>query len=106
MWRAVLIGVGTWGAWKAGKAAAGKIREHATSKSAEGNPMMILAKGATCIQTHIGPWRADDLTLGLAAMAKVARSSSFAIMKLSTPGSCLARLMGFDVTMELLGSYR
>ncbi|MCO5613540.1 hypothetical protein L7F22_067817 [Adiantum nelumboides] len=68
MWRAVIFGVGAVGAYAASKRAWGKLQESQSQSS----PVNMIVKAATSFQTHIGPWSVRDLTLGLAAMAKVA----------------------------------
>ncbi|KAI5076481.1 hypothetical protein GOP47_0008546 [Adiantum capillus-veneris] len=37
-----------------------------------GSHVQMIVKGATSFQDHVGPWSVQDLTIGLAAMAKVA----------------------------------
>ncbi|KAI5078779.1 hypothetical protein GOP47_0006450 [Adiantum capillus-veneris] len=56
------------GAFAASKRAWSKLQE----SQGQSSPVNMIVKGATSFQTHIGPWSVRDLTLGLAAMAKVA----------------------------------
>ncbi|KAG6545309.1 hypothetical protein Mapa_013271 [Marchantia paleacea] len=72
MVRLLLLGCTAVVAYVASKRAWGKIREHAAGKAGGGGgPMQVLARGATCVQSNMGPWSLEDFTLGLAAMAKV-----------------------------------
>ncbi|BBN10390.1 sn1-specific diacylglycerol lipase [Marchantia polymorpha subsp. ruderalis] len=73
MVRLLLLGCTAVVAYVASKRAWGKIREHAAGKGdgGGGSPMQVLARGATCVQSNMGPWSLEDFTLGLAAMAKV-----------------------------------
>ncbi|KAL3691228.1 hypothetical protein R1sor_004879 [Riccia sorocarpa] len=72
MSRLLLLGCTALVAYVASKRAWAKIKEHAVGKGDEGGgPMQVLARGATCVQSNMGPWSLQDFTLGLAAMAKL-----------------------------------
>ncbi|CAM6084576.1 unnamed protein product [Calypogeia fissa] len=88
MLRIVILAAGAFGAYIASKKAWGMIREKADGKSkdggeggdgaaagvgddGDGGPMQVLARGATCLQSNMGPWSIADMTIGLTAMAKV-----------------------------------
>ncbi|KAL2622729.1 hypothetical protein R1flu_002934 [Riccia fluitans] len=74
MVRLLLLGCTAFVAYVASKRAWAKIKEHAVGKGSDdggGGPMQVLARGATCVQSNMGPWSLQDFTLGLAAMAKV-----------------------------------
>lgn len=72
MLRLAILGCGAIGAYVAGRKALQIFHEKASEGgSGNGSPMNVIARGATTLQAQIGPWSVRDLTVGLAALAKV-----------------------------------
>lgn len=89
MLRIVFLAAGVFGAYIASKRAWVVVQAKAAGKpvgevegggegeegQGGGGPMQVLARGATCVQSNMGPWSMADMTIGLTAIAKVRNHS-------------------------------
>lgn len=78
MLRIVILGCGALGAYVAGKKVIEVFHEKASGGGGtSGSPMNVIARGVKTLQTQLGPWSVQDLSVGLAAIAKVSLDDLF-----------------------------
>lgn len=78
MLRIVILGCGALGAYVAGKKVIEVFHEKASGGGGtRGSPMNVIARGVKTLQSQLGPWSVQDLSVGLAAIAKVSLDELF-----------------------------